>query len=146
MAAPKVLAIRGLQFVKISNKKWPYVVVKANYPHTLQNNPILGPAWPANNVLRAARTGVVVARITRTSITLYVNFAWDGNSGPARNTAKCLRASAIHDAWCQAMDAGLYKENCRNWFRGTSEYYSIARADGMGIPRARGPSTGAASA
>ncbi len=65
-----------------------------------------------------------------------VGYSWDGNSGPAANTLFCLRASALHDAWCQAMDHRYFERGFRNWRRGAIEYRKICRKDGMGRVRA----------
>ena len=47
-----------------------------------------------------------------------------------------MRASALHDLWCQAMRERIYANSYRNWLRGASEYRALCIADGMHAWRA----------
>jgi len=68
-------------------------------------------------------------------ITLLVGYAWNGSTGTP-DTMTCMRASALHDAWCQAMRMPVYGNGFRNWRRGAREYRSVYRADGRGRAKA----------
>ena len=75
-------------------KRWPFSVLKA-HPHQWKKT-----ANSGTNPVRVItdRKGTPLARFTGTSsVTLLAGYSWDGNSGPAMNTAKCLRASVLHD-------------------------------------------------
>ena len=124
--------VNGLQ---LRRAPWPYKVQK-NHTHDWMCQPRAG-SNPARVV--QARDGCIVVTFQAVrAVTLYAGYAWDGNSGPAVNTLKCLRASALHDVWCQAMSADIFKNSFRNWAAGALEYQRICRKDGMGWPRATG--------
>ena len=76
------------------------------------------------------RLGDIVATFTRHGITLLPGYEWNG-SNVIPDSPHCMRASAIHDAWCQAMRSGIYDDTEDNWDLGAQEYARICRADGM---------------
>lgn len=125
-------------------KKWKYRVV-APYHYRWNNHPILDGNWRGSSRLIAAtQDGHVVAGLTSTlddahSVTLRRDYAWDGSSGPfVGDTPECMRASALHDVWCQAMrQDGMYEDGFRNWRRGAKEYRMVCTRDGMAPSRAR---------
>ena len=125
-----VLYAGGLKFRK-NGGKWPFLVLE-DYPHRWENGPV-----PGTNEQSSISTsdGTVVAELAEDAVILLNGYAWDGNSGPAVNTLKCLRASALHDVWCQAMQLDVYERSFRNWRRGAREYRTICHRDGMGWVR-----------
>ena len=125
-----VLYAGGLKFRK-NGGKWPYVVLE-DYFYQWENNPIGG---DSKQTSISTSGGRVVADFAAGAVTLKEGYAWDGNSGPAVNTLKCLRASALHDVWCQAMQLEIYERSFRNWRRGAKEYRTVCHRDGMGLIR-----------
>lgn len=112
---------------------WPFKMHK-EYRHEWKRTPKLGSTKPREI---QDNGGTVVASFQdNDSVTLTPDYSWDGNSGPAVNTLKCLRASALHDAWCQAMQEDIFEGSWMNWMRGASEYRKICRDDGMSRVRA----------
>ena len=63
-------------------------------------------------------------------LTLHRGFEWNG-SNIVRDSPECMRASAIHDAWCKAMKTGQLREVEENWDRGAQEYAAICLEDGL---------------
>lgn len=63
-------------------------------------------------------------------LTLHKDYEWNG-SNLVPDTPECMRASAVHDAWCQAMRLGVFSDTEKNWDRGAQEYSAICRADGL---------------
>ena len=45
----------------------------------------------------------------------------------------CMRASAVHDAWCRAMSKGQIPNTRKNRNCGVREYIAICRNDGLGL-------------
>lgn len=64
---------------------------------------------------------------TATSVTLHRGYSWNG-SNYVGDPIETLRASALHDAWWQAMDAGIYTCESRN--NADNEYVLICQEDG----------------
>lgn len=129
--------VGGLELEKTTDPKWPFKVL-VDYAYTWKKMPTLGKGWnptQQQNVI-PKRTGGVAVKLTAFGVTLLQDYRWDGNSGPAPNTKSCLRASALHDAWCQAMKLQIYDNSLKNWRRGAAEYRKICRQDGMGRLRA----------
>lgn len=124
--------VGGLKLRKAPGK-WPFEVLE-DYPCDWKGNP-KPRGNPARFIKNSAGKPVASFREVR-AVTLLTGYSWDGNSGPAVNTLKCLRASALHDAWCQAMKLGIFENSLRNWRAGASEYRKICRADGMWRVRA----------
>ena len=114
---------------------WPYEV-QEDHCHDWMRRPRAG-SNPARGIQACDGCMVVTFHAVK-AVTLYAGYAWDGNSGPAVNTLTCLRASALHDAWCQAMGVDIFENSFRNWAAGASEYQRICRQDGMSWLRAKG--------
>ena len=74
---------------------------------------------------------------TANELILHAGYEWNG-SDQVKDTPQCMRASAVHDAWCWAMNAGIYVNDRKNWNRGAKEYAAIGSADGLSDARARG--------
>ena len=117
--------VDGLQLKK---GPWPYEV-QEEHKHGWLHRPKAGSN--SAQAIQDRKGRVVVTFHGVASVTLHAGYAWDGNSGPAVNTLTCLRASALHDAWCQAMGAHIFENNFRNWAAGASEYRRICVTDGM---------------
>lgn len=71
---------------------------------------------------------------TENGLVLHVEYKWNG-SNIVVDTPGCMRASAVHDAWCQAMGLGILQRSEKNWDRGVEEYLAIAKADGLSLFR-----------
>lgn len=71
---------------------------------------------------------------TENGLILHVQYKWNGSNIVADSPA-CMRASAVHDAWCQAMRLGIFQRSEKNWDRGVDEYAAIARQDGLSLFR-----------
>ena len=69
-------------------------------------------------------------------VTLRANYQWNG-SNVVVDGSSCMRASAVHDAWCQGMRLGILKNTEKNWDRGVDEYIAICREDGLNFVRSR---------
>ena len=69
-------------------------------------------------------------RFTESGVTLRINYEWNG-SNIVVDSPMCMRASAVHDAWCQGMRVGILESTEKNWDRGVDEYIAICRADGL---------------
>ena len=127
--------VGGLKLRK-QEDRWPFLVLE-DYPHGWKVAPRLGSEYVP--VINDKNGNPVVRFRNDVSVTLLQGYGWDGNSAPsfvAPDTLKCLRASALHDAWCQAMRRRILERSFRNWRRGCIEYRKVCRDDGMGIPRA----------
>ena len=61
---------------------------------------------------------------------LHKGYEWNG-SNIVNDTKECMRASAVHDAWAEAMRRRIYRYSRKNWNRGAREYKAICIADGM---------------
>ena len=70
-------------------------------------------------------------------LTLHRGYEWNG-SNVVRDSPECMRASAVHDAWCKAMKAGQFRNVEENWDRGAHEYAAICVDDGLERWRAEG--------
>ena len=64
-------------------------------------------------------------------LSIRVGFAWDGGSGPARDTKKAMPGFALHDALYQLTRLGYYKKSDADL-----ELRARLRADGVGRFRA----------
>ena len=123
--------VGGLRFKKTECREWPYRVLD-EHRHRWARKPR---KCAGGTTIRTAR-GVKVARLDECGVTLFEGYAWNGSTA-AKDTMACMRASALHDAWCQAMRKRVYGNGYPNWRRGASEYRSLCREDGMGRFRAR---------
>ena len=121
----------AFKFITNKDLSWPY---KITYPYTYKWE--TKPLWKVNSqeheIVSSQKT---VARLKDNSITLSPGYAWDGST-LASDTPACMRASALHDAWCQTMKADAYQNNYKNWRRGATEYRMVCIQDGMSEPRA----------
>ena len=63
------------------------------------------------------------------SVKLLRGYTWNG-SNLVGDTPATLRASALHDAWWQAMKHGLY--SCESREKADGEYLAICQEDGFG--------------
>ncbi len=61
-------------------------------------------------------------------------YAWDGASGPTRDTKNSMRASLVHDGLYQLMRMKLLDKKWRR--EADDEFYRILREDGMSRARA----------
>lgn len=123
--------VGGLKFERRSGR-WPYVVLK-DHLHSWQKPPKGGSQGKIESNNKA------LATVSPGGVTLHRDYAWDGSSGPGvEDTLFCMRASALHDVWCQAMTKGFYPNRLGNWRRGASMYRTICREDGMASWRAWG--------
>lgn len=128
-----VCCVGGLRFRK-QISRWRYKVV-SKHGHSWAKPPTANRSGGLSTI--CAKDGTPVARLSDDACTLLPGYAWDGSSGPAIDTKACMRASALHDVWCQAMKKKRYKNSYRNWRRGAAEYRSSCRADGMSAVRAQ---------
>ncbi len=124
--------VGGLRFEKTEQPKWPYRLL-GKHNHSWRRRPR---KWSGETTAITAAGGAKVARLGEDGVTLLVGYAWNGSTG-VPDTMACMRASALHDAWCQAMRMRVYGNGFRNWRRGAAEYRCICRADGMGRVKAR---------
>lgn len=84
------------------------------------NSPDLGSAHPSLKNVRFRIDGM----------TLLKGYEWNG-SDIVTDSPECMRASAVHDAWCDAMEDGIYKYTKANWDMGADEYADICIEDGL---------------
>ena len=73
---------------------------------------------------------------SESGLTLRINYEWNG-SNIVVDSPMCMKASAVHDAWCQGMRLGILASTEKNWDRGVDEYIAICRADGLNFVRSR---------
>ena len=123
--------VQGLSFAKQPGY-WKYRLLKL-HSHEWSHKPVASPQLTKQSSVDLAR-----AIVTTSGVTLDKGYAWDGSSGPAKDTWSGMRASALHDIWCQAMANGVYAEGFRNWRLGAREYRRVCRADHMPWLRACG--------
>lgn len=67
-------------------------------------------------------------------LTIKSGYAWDGPSGPTRDTKSFMRGSLVHDALYQLMRNNLLPSSCRE--NADQELHRICREDGMNRFRA----------
>ena len=140
MATVGGLSYEDIPAAERGNKPWKYRVVQP-YHYRWLRTPILDSKWTGSQLVATIGSGIPVAGLTiqptdgrdEHSVTLLPGYAWDGSSGPGvADTKECMRASALHDVWCQAMRLdGMYKNSFPNWCRGALEYRSVCIEDGM---------------
>ena len=123
--------VSGMKFSKQPGH-WKYRLLK-KHQHEWLKQPKPGPSFTDRN------DRIQFADLSLTGVTLMEGFAWDGSSGPAKDTWTGMRASALHDIWCQAMAEGVYaKYSFRNWRLGAREYRLACCTDRMPRWRAWG--------
>lgn len=133
---PGCYEVGGLRFKRVK-EKWPYRVLR-RYCHQWETRPDDGQGWKPDlpRFIEDDDTKEPVAEFTQTGhVLLHPGYGWDGSSG-APDTIKCMRASALHDVWCQAMREGIFANTGKNWRRGAQEYRINCIADGMSELRA----------
>ena len=112
--------------------EYKYVIVSA-YPYTWKKQPTVQKdvAFPAS-IKNCDGEVVAVFEVDNGThkVTLEVDYAWNG-SDFVTDTDECMRASALHDLWCQAMEEDIYKDNKKNWRRGAKEYRDNCIRDSM---------------
>lgn len=69
--------------------------------------------------------------------TVTITFAWNG-SNAVKDTDDSQRGSAVHDACCQAMLAGIYEASWSNWEKAAAEYRVLCTEDGLRRVRSDG--------
>ena len=69
-------------------------------------------------------------------VTLRSGYQWNG-SNIVVDSPSCMRASAVHDAWCRGMRLGILVNTEKNWDRGVGEYIAICQEDGLNFIRSR---------
>lgn len=124
--------VNGLEFEKRNYRAdRPYRVL-CRYRHCWKRRPDFEGALQGNpsSLTIKAQNGRAVAEVTSAGAVLLPGFTWDGSTG-SKDTMFCIRASALHDVWCQAMRKRLYEMSYKNWWRGASEYRRACVHDGM---------------
>ena len=69
-------------------------------------------------------------------VTLRKGYQWNG-SNIVVDSPNCMRASAVHDAWCQGMRVRILENTEKNWDRGVDEYIAICNQDGLNFVKSR---------
>ena len=106
--------------------------LKKKYVHKWRNPP--DTQLPSRQKIELKNNaGQVVVTFRNKSVTLHKGYSWNG-SNIVGDTKQTLRASAVHDAWCQAMDEmpPIYNQTRENWIKGANEYREICKEDGFG--------------
>ena len=116
-------SVSGITFKKKPGY-WKYEIRK-QYTHIWGKRPKLGPGFQTGGTVLGPAT------VTRKGVTLGPGYAWDGSSGPAKDTWSGMRASALHDVWCQAMARRVYARGFHNWRLGAREYRKTCIVDHM---------------
>ena len=113
---------------KLTEKESEYRMIQ-DYVHLewlSRRPPIMDDDWAGDGV-----DGVTFHKMGDEGVlTLHTGYMWNG-SRVVRDNPECMRASAIHDAWCKAMNSGQYRNVEENWDRGAHEYAVISVADGL---------------
>lgn len=94
--------VGGLEFEMTKHDKWPYRVLR-EYRHSWRKKPR---NWNGQTEI-CDSDGVRVAALREDGVTLLEGYAWNG-SNVVKDTMACMRASALHDLWCQAMTRGIF--------------------------------------
>ena len=115
----------GFKYKEVSGD-WPYRITD-RYDYEWKTKP----KWELEaRTYSIMANGKAVASLANNSVTLLPGYAWDGSTG-VPDTKECMRASALHDVWCQAMRATAYLNDYENWRRAAKEYYDLCVKDGM---------------
>ena len=67
---------------------------------------------------------------------LNAGYQWNG-SNVVKDSPQCMRASAVHDAWCRGMHRGVLEDTKVNWDRGVEAYAAICEEDGLDVGNLR---------
>jgi Protein of unknown function (DUF1353) len=124
----EVVSVNGISYRRIEHKKYKYELVKA-YEH-LTPIDIRPPALLDHDFMRLTTDGM---------LTVKNKYAWDGASGPARDTPDIMRASLVHDTLYQMLREELLPtdQHSANRKKADIVFREICLADGMGRFRAR---------
>lgn len=107
-----------------------YLVLR-DYSHTwIGNGPNL------NRFVVASKDLEKFVTFNNRGLVLHEQYEWNG-SNLVVDSPMCMRASAVHDAWCQGMRLGILENTEKNWGRGVDEYIAICRADGLNFLKRR---------
>ncbi|MCZ6641487.1 MAG: hypothetical protein O7F71_07920 [Gammaproteobacteria bacterium] len=109
-------------YEKMKNGDWKYITT-SRYDHiyTVRNQPHLGKTLP---------TVVSIYECKKETCVLQESYAWNGSNVVA-DTEDSQRASAVHDAMCQAMEIDIYEGSWKNWQRAAAEYRVMCIEDGL---------------
>lgn len=103
-----------------------YEIIRTYEHEWLHSNPpISGTSWETSGA-----TALEHVTFSDDGLTLASGYQWNG-SNIVSDRPSCMRASAVHDAWCQAMGRGVLQHSEENWDRGVEEYVAICSADGL---------------
>lgn len=84
-------------------------------------------------VIRAKSGNAWVSIDADSILRIRKTYAWDGDSGPARDTLASYRASLVHDALYQLIRIGALRPTDKG--RADQVYRDILRENGMWTPR-----------
>ena len=101
-----------------------YVLLR-RYEHSWVHNP------PRFKDQAPSEASLGYASFSDAGMVLEPEYRWNGSNVVVDSSA-CMRASAVHDAWCQAMGRGILEHSEENWDRGVEEYVAICDEDGLG--------------
>ena len=106
----------------IDHPRWKYATT-LRYDHTyaVGNQQRLGATDP---------TTISTYSCKKKTCVLHKGYAWNGSNIVA-DTEDSQRASAVHDAMCQAMDTDIYEGSWKNWERAAAEYREMCIQDGL---------------
>ena len=120
--------IEGKDYKVIEQDSAYSMLVEYNHERWLcGSGPDLGLAHPELKGVQFRQDGM----------TLLKGYEWNG-SNFVTDSPECMRASAVHDAWCTATEHGIYENTKTNWDRGADEYAAICIEDGMDKEKADG--------
>ena len=109
-------------YEKTDHPRWKYRTIQI-YQHTyeVRNQQHLGSTHPSTTPKYECK---------RETCVLQESHAWNGSNVVA-DTEDSQRASAVHDAMCQAMDKDIYQGSWKNWQRAAAEYRVMCITDGL---------------
>jgi len=120
----EVISAYGIKYRRIQHLDYKYELAEPyGYPYAIEIRP------------EASIDHPYMALTTDAKLTVKARYAWDGASGPARDTPNIMRGSLVHDALYQMMrerllDHERYREAADRLLR------NICREDGMSGMRA----------
>ncbi|MCZ6710334.1 MAG: hypothetical protein O7B25_08225 [Gammaproteobacteria bacterium] len=112
----------SFEYVETDHPQWKYQLTQ-DYLHLYvpENQPRLGQTDPQSTRKYACLEETCLLR---------ERYAWNGSNVVA-DTEDSQRASAVHDASCQAMGLDIYEASWKNWERAASEYRQACIEDGL---------------